>query len=301
MAKSKVQFDRWKAREVSSWTFQVFKSYALELDKLYWAHIPASKYVYKRLGESANWQDNVEKHFSFDTKKKSDLFANLKDWSVNYNEFDNWVNLNCIVALSSNLEVYMASIITLALESDIGILFGAAKKIDGVAVLKYGQASKIDFEQYVIACTKGEWPSRVSAYEKIFGTVPTLITSNIGKLEAIRKLRNKVGHAFGRDIEEAQKHGVKETLPMEKLSRERTVKYQKLVGLVAKSIDRHLMRSHVGEYQAINFYHRLYPSLRKDIAQYQRALILKKKIGEFGAMLVGKEFCKGLVNYYEAL
>jgi hypothetical protein len=295
------QFDRWKAREASSWPFQVFKKYGSELDRMYWSHITCSTYVYSKLGEKAKWGDPVEQHFKFDIKYKAELFTNIKSWSNSFNQFDNWVNLNCTMALSSNLEVYMASAITLALESDIGVLFGASKKIDGVALLKYGQSSKIDLESHIIACTKGDWSSRAAAYENIFGRVPKTITKNISKLEAIRKLRNKVGHAFGRDIEQARKHGARETLPIEKLSREKTIQYQKLVWRVAKAIDVHLMLGHIGEYQVVDFYHRLYPSLRKDIHLGERARIFRKKLGGFGAMLMGKEFCKGLVSYYEAL
>lgn len=58
---------------------------------------------------------------------------------------------------------------------------------------------------------------------------------------------------------------------------------------------------HIGEFQAIRFYHELYPTLRKDIHPSQRAMILKKAIGRFKAVAPGKLFCKGLVEYYEAL
>jgi hypothetical protein len=205
------------------------------------------------------------------------------------------------MALTSNLEIYMARAIRLALESDIGVLFGASKQIDGVALLKHGEAKKLEFEQYIIECTKGDWPSRVAAYQRIFGEVPEVVTANLSALEAIRKLRNKVGHAFGRDIDEARKHGLNTTIPMESLSRVRTIRYHAVVWEVAKSIDRHLMEAHIGEYQVAFFYHQLYPSLRKDIHPSDRAMILKREIGRLKAVPIGKEFCKGVVRYYEAL
>jgi hypothetical protein len=70
---------------------------------------------------------------------------------------------------------------------------------------------------------------------------------------------------------------------------------------VAKSIDVHLFFTHIGEYQAIRFYHELYPSLRKDVHSSERAMTFKKEIGRFGAVPPGKLFCKELVEYYENL
>lgn len=83
--------------------------------------------MYKKLGPSAKWEDDVTQHFEFDDAEKSELYSDLKDWSNSFNQYDNWVNLNSILVFSSNLETYMASAITLALESDPGTLFGASK------------------------------------------------------------------------------------------------------------------------------------------------------------------------------
>jgi hypothetical protein len=213
---------------------------------------------------------------------------------------DNWINLNAIIVSISNLETYMASVIALALESDPGLLFSTHQVIDGVSLLKSSSA-KLNFEQQIMLCTKGDWQSRASAYTSIFGKIPDIITNRISDLEKIRNIRNRAGHAFGRDIDAARKHGVKEILPMENLSRERTLRYQRLLWSVAKSIDMHLFFTHIGEYQAIRFYHDLYPTLKKDIHPSDRAIIFKKEIGKFKAIPPGKLFCKQLVAYYESL
>jgi hypothetical protein len=92
MSKSDVNFHRWKPREKSSWTFQVFQRYNQELYKLFQTHISASRYVYSTLGKSsADWGDNIEKHFSFDNSKTATLYSDLKDWSNTFNQFDNWL------------------------------------------------------------------------------------------------------------------------------------------------------------------------------------------------------------------
>jgi len=194
----------------------------------------------------------------------------------------------------------MASPITLALDSDPGLLLGISQRLDGVEILKYGNA-QINHELKITSCTKGDWQSRASAFKDIFGTVPIAITDNIGELEQIRHLRNKVGHAFGRDIEEARKYGVKDILPMESLKLHVTIKYGKLLWSVAKAIDVQLLEHHVGEYQALQFYHRLLPSFPKNMPASQRPFAFKKQIGRFKAQLPGKLLCKQLVKYYDEL
>lgn len=87
---------------------------------------------------------------------------------------------------------------------------------------------------------------------------------------------------------------------MEKLSDPMLKKYQEVIWDTAKDIDKYLLTNHIGEYQAIAFYHRIYDSLSKDIHQSERAVILKKKLGRLGDSS-GKELCKGLVKYYEEI
>jgi hypothetical protein len=300
MSKSKVNFDRWKSREKSTWPFQVFQKYNLELDRLLFAHISAHGYVYRKLKEAgAAWTDAAQTHFTFHPNH-SELYSDLKDWSQSYNQFDNWNNLSVVIALSSNLETYMASVISLALESDPGVLLGISRRVDGASILKHG-ATKVEYGEKITSCTKGDWQSRANSFGSIFGSLPANITVHLGELEKIRNLRNKVGHAFGRDIDQARKHGVKDILPMETLKIETGLKYRKLLWGVAKAIDIQLLRAHIGEFQAIRFYHELYPRLRKDVHPSERAVLFKKEIGRFKAQSAGKLFSKELVQYYESL
>ena len=268
---------------------------------MYTAFENSRKYTYAHLGKTASWTDIPSKHFSFDRPLENNQFNDLKDWSNGFNDLENWINLNTLVAISSNFETYLATVIPLALASDVGTLYGTTRKIDGVQILKHGHAKAFDFEEHVIACTKGHWSSRLAAYERYFGRSPKFFASNISALERIRTIRNNVAHAFGRDIEESRNQQEVKTLPIEKLSRESLLKLQKIVWVLAKSIDVHLHRFHIGEYQALVFYHAIYPSLRQDLHPSMRAIELKKRIGTFGATSVGKEYCKGLVQYYEAL
>jgi hypothetical protein len=271
---------------------------------MYISHIAAHSYSYKKLGETANWEDPIEKHFSFEDPTHSRSFSSLKNWSESFDSFDNWVNLNSVMAISSNLETYIATIIKLALESDIGILYGAAQKIDGASILKHGNSQPFDFDENIIACTKGEWGSRVAAYERIFGMVPDTLRENISDLEKIRKLRNRVGHSFGRDIDKSRSHDAIDIMPIEKLRRGKTLEYQSLIYGVAKDIDKHLHNSHVGEYQTICFFHNLIkrlPDTQHNRNHKVRVNTLKKELGKFGAYAAGKNFCSELISYYDQL
>ena len=262
---------------------------------MYIAHIASHEYVYRTLGKSAKWEDTITTHFKFKDETQENTFENIKSWSDAYNEFDNWVNLNSIMAMSSNLETYMSTVIKLALESDVGVLFGTSKRIDGIEIIKHGRSQPFDFEDKLMSCTKGEWGSRASAFERIFGKVPTLLSENISTLEKLRKLRNNVGHAFGRDIEASRNHSVINTLDIKTLKREKTLAYQKLIFGISKAIDKQLLAEHIGEYQTLYFYHNLKPSLNHNDTNEERKLgnhtaVLKKKLGHFGAAKAGKKY-----------
>ena len=300
MARSTYVFDRWVPREKSTWAFRVFKKHTSELLRMYTAFDNARGHTYSNLGKTASWSDPPDRHFKFPHRLlRQDQFSDLKEWSNTFNDLANWVNLNALVAISSNLETYLATVIPLAVASDVGVLHGVPRRIDGIAILKHGRANAFNFEQYAVACTKDDWSKRLAAYERLFGRSPKFFSSNIASLERIRRIRNNVAHAFGRDIEASRNQMEVKTVPIEKLSVESLLQLQRVVWQLVKAIDVHL-QFHIGEYQALAFYHGIYPELRKDLHLSMRAMELKTRIGEFGSR-AGKEFCKGLVQYYEGL
>ncbi len=117
--------------------------------------------------------------------------------------------------MASNLETYMAAVIAVALESDPGLLLGASRSVDGISLLKHG-APPLKLAERIEGCTRGDWSSRVSHYRRLFSKVPAIMTDKLSDLETIRRLRNRLSHAFGRDIAQARRHGVKTMLPMER-------------------------------------------------------------------------------------
>ncbi|MCG3664433.1 hypothetical protein L5F09_01565 [Aliarcobacter butzleri] len=301
MAKSDYKFNRWEHRHKSSWALRIFKQHTNELLRMFITFNNSKEFTYKNLkSQGAKWEDKIDKYFKF-VKWEYDKFDNLKDWSNGYNELENWINLNALVSMSSSFETYIATIVPLALESDIGVLFGTSHKIDGMSILKYGKSEPFDFNNIVIGITKGDWNSRIAIYKKTFDNVPKYLESNISSLEKIRKIRNDLAHAFGRDIEASRDKFILKSLPIKSLSKKKFLKYQNIIWKCALEIDAHLTNLHIGEYQSLLFYHKLFPTLNQNLHINQRAIELRKKIGQYGDQSAGKEFCQGLVKYYESL
>lgn len=302
MGVSTYQFERWNPKAETSWAWRVYKKHNIEFQRMYTSFDTGKKYTYRNLGKNgAQKSDDICKHLEFEYPWEFKNFRDLDDWTSAFNDLENWMNLNALVAILSNLETYIATIVPLALESDVGVLYGVPRRIDGIEILKHGKDKPFNFEDIVLSCTKGAWGSRILAYERAFGRVPKFLKDHVSELDLMRNLRNNVAHAFGREISSSRISGQIKTLPILRLSRAKLLKYQAIVWNATKSIDNHLYNIHIGEYQSLIFYHELYPSLNHNVHQSMRAIELRKKIGQFGVESQGREFCKGLVAYYEAI
>ncbi|EKO4003766.1 hypothetical protein DXJ57_03035 [Vibrio fluvialis] len=308
MSSSKVEFERWFTREDCTWSFLVFQKHNAELTNMFMSHLASSKFTYSNLGKTlgAKMSDPYEKWFPEINEMAYTGFFDVQAWSDAQNQFSNWVNLNCVMAMSANLETYMATVVSLALESDVGVLYGASRRIDGMEILKYGREQPFNFDDYVIGCTKGDWSSRIACFEKTFGACPLVLKENIKSLEALRKLRNNVGHAFGRDIEASRQHDVLDISQMASLKTEKTIEYLRLIYKVAKDIDKQLFVNNIGAYQDLLFFHKLKPTLSygdkiKSRELGNHAAIFKKTLNSHAAKPAGKIYCRGLINYYEGV
>ncbi len=303
MARHDDNFARWIAFEKSTWTFQVFRQYETELERIYYAHRAASRTIYKSLKTAgATWDDDAHKHMAITTKSGNSMFPSIREWSNTYSHFENWTHLNIIVSMTSNLETYLAAVISLAINSDPGLLLGGSKLIDGARLLRHPRKDlSVAIDGAITKITKGDWPSRMSSFHKLFTTVPSFVAAHIGQLDTARLIRNRMSHAFGRDIEASRNHTTKNIIPMEKISKARLLKLKEIIRRSAKEFDRLLLANHIGEYQAVAFFDRLYPTLNLAVHPSQRAIALKKELGRSVAPTRGKKFCKGLVDYYESL
>lgn len=201
MSKSTVKFQRWGHVQNHTWPFQVYKLYNEELSQFLWAEEAAIKYTYNRLGkDGADKNEPPTKYFPLAPHRISTM-KTMEGWANVFNESHNWMRLNCLMAISSNMETYLGSVISLAIESNPGVLLSSEIRIDGAKFLKDGTLDDAVYEKHIEACTKGDWPARLAAFEKLFGLAPASYHEGLSTLERIRKMRNNLGHAFGRDID----------------------------------------------------------------------------------------------------
>ena len=296
--RKKYTFDRWKIKEdMSSWSFKIFKHQNKELIDMYIAHILAQESIDKSKIEKS-------KHIEY-----ADNFKSIESWKNNFDKFDNWINLNAIIAMSSILEMYMTRVIKLALHSDMELW--KKKERDGIKLHKK-EKHKSEGTGKATKCTSKEWEKRIKAFQDIFGDSPKIFTDkNILTLEKMRKIRNNIGHSFGVDLDESKKQ-YDNLIPLDivKVGHEEIIEYLKLTYQIAQNIDKQLMTKHIGTYQYLKFYHdkKKELSLEDEDTKIQ-ANILKKEIVKFGESsnkasktdILSKEFYIELIKYYKSL
>lgn len=233
---------------------------------------------------------------------KGNAKLTIKDWHRSYTLFNNWTYLNAIMALSSSFEAYLTAIITMAIDSDPGMIINAPKSVDGIAQLKFGEEFKKELvESKIIDCTKGEWSARTSAIKSLFGHIPAVLSDSIADLDKLRALRNKVGHAFGRDIDRAKDYMPFRIDPMVKLDWTRFRKYQSLILRCSSQLDIQLQNEHIGLFHYLRFYHDHYTEIEKFPVEIDRHVHYKYLIGQVSKCAIPKSLAQFVVNYYESL
>lgn len=301
MSRSKRKFKRWNAVGKTTWPYRIFLKFNGELHQLINTHLVSTEALYSGLKDKgAQWEDRPAKFFN-PAHRDFEMYKDLRDWSKAYNLFDNWVTLSRLMTISSTIETYLASVVGTALDSDPGVILGMSRCIDGAAVLKNGPNRGVSSASYIEACTKGTWSKRIDAFESLFGGSPAELRAAHSSLDEIRMIRNRFGHAFGRDIDEARKHGVLELLPMERVSQDRANRLWKDASGAIRAVDRFLLENHIGDFETLRFYQALEPSLKASAHRNEKAMALKTAIGGFGAESRGKDYCGELIDYWEAL
>ena len=297
----KKMFSRWDTIRAHTWQHRLFCLYNDELSVLMRSYEYSKQYTYSHLSiDGAKWSSLAKDYF----KGSNDNILTIRKWSETFNEFENWIMLNCTMALSSYFETYLASVIRLALESDPGAMIGKPHTVDGMELIKHGKQNRKAIDDIVNSCTKGSWPSRLNAMQKVFGMMPESLRKNIKTLESIRVLRNRVGHAFGRDIKKSREIDIAVKPSIERLSRQRFNKWQKHISVIVTDIDTLLLQNHIGSFQQMLVYHNLYPTLdqtNSPLEKGNRMMAFKKAIGTDKKDTYSKDFCRSLVAYYERL
>lgn len=261
-----------------------------------WAQIPAAEYVANQA--TALGVSSIHSLFDCIEDNKRTIKDIPSEWNEDYDDFGNWWRLSALMSLASYFETYLATIIAVALESDPGVIHNVPGKIDGVVILKY--SSEYNYDKHVNACITGDWPKRISEYTKLFKQVPTVLPAMIAELSELQKIRNRVGHSFGRDIKNSRTKGVRDTLAIERVSIPKLKSFLKVVYEAALIIDHHLCHTHIGDYETIFYYHQLRSTIRTNHLTREREAALKKNLGKM-ATHAHKDYCRELVDYYEKL
>jgi hypothetical protein len=149
-------------------------------------------------------------------------------------------------------------VITVALESDPGVQYGKSGAVDGFTFKKH--RATYELSRIAENVVTGDWNERGAAYTKIFGQLPVGWSAVVGGLEQGRKIRNGVGHAFGRDTKEYEDHWHLMPRRMVTVSHTDLLGWPGLMEKLALAIDQHLGPAHVGEYETRSFLHNWKPT-----------------------------------------
>jgi hypothetical protein len=296
-------FSRWKSHWPRTWPYAVFKRHHTELNDLYWAGALAA-HSSERTVKISNQVGT--QHIATALPVRSSVAKRMNftidGWKAEFKEFGNWNRLAALMSLSSYFETYLSAVCQLALLSDPGLLLHSSKAVDGIALLKSFSASdefahiKIIRDE-VKSITQGEWNSRLTSYERFFGTAPAILKAAIPSFESIRHIRNGVGHTFGRLIPEYEDPLVFLPKPFQRLSEERLLKLLGEVEKVALAIDNQL-QPHVGAFEALLTYHRLE---KKVVAGKTEAQVLRGMFPFAQGAPPGKLYFEELIKFYKKI
>lgn len=200
---------------------------------------------------------------------------NISELRQRIREAQSWERLFTLLMAVSALERFMLAVTTAAIESDPLRTPGFPKLLDGLALKK----RNIDSPQpNLIPVVKGTWSGRIAALERLFGSVPPILSDSISELEAIRKMRNSIAHDFGSD----EPDGVmppsaslivgaradRLSVPRRGLSQDRLLKWLGIIRDVSRALDDQLTSQHIGEYEIPAIYF----DWRKSPDDYEAAL-----------------------------
>lgn len=294
---SNVTFERWVSPYPHSLPYRIFKESDNEVRSLVISFESSFSFICSNLNKFGATWDSLAYDYGLTENNK---VLTVRQWVDNSKNFANWMRLSLLMSMCSNVETYMASIIRESIESDPGIIMGISHHIDGIKLLKSG--NKVDenvIANHIKKCTKDTWSSRRCHIEKLFGSMP-VIANNIKYLEEIRKLRNTVGHAFGRNIEKSQQYNRIEIEPIERLSVKRYNMYITLLFDIVQEFDEMVTRNHIGCFEIILQYHKMYDSIKHlgkgyQVNELKESLNIEKNTG------VSKELCRGVYQYYNSL
>lgn len=280
--------------------FLVYKQYYEELNRYYWASYAAHPLTYKGMKLMGfTWSSNPDTTLNLPPHNHS--FKTLRDWAKAYDSLQVWTRLNVVISLASILETYIDTVCGLAIESNPGVLINSSKSLDGVKLLKTKRLDRSIIKNAVKGITKGTWNQRKKAFAALFGGHPKEMDTYEADLEELRKKRNSVGHAFGRDIDKARQFEEIKPLPLDGIKEEKLLHFFDITLKVAMAIDKYLLDNHIGEYQALFSFHVFYIHRQgKKWDDISMAKAFRKHFSK-SSLPLGRDFFVNLVNFYKGV
>lgn len=288
-------FRRWSPALGKTWAFRLFERHHTEINDFYWAHVAALRKTFSSCKKNKR-SDPCDSIFNLPPEHARRLFTNLGEWSIAYDSFDNWTRLNCLVAATGYLEIYIKTAVRLALESDPGVMVGCSRKIDGAEPLK--KRVHYSFKDDSVPCVRGDWQSRIASYKRLFGACPAIVEDNVADLEFIRKTRNGVAHTFGRSVDDYDSLAQAKPRGLTILKQAQFTKVLGLIEEVAKAVEAHLGPNHIGDYESVYFLHRW---LNQNPFVQKTNKALRIEFVKLHNSSVGKPYSSEIREYYSKL
>lgn len=296
---------RWESPFPYSLAFNLFKQHFEEINRSYWAFVPAANTI-KSFAKKTLLKDNADPKTFFLIPDEEDRMVapTYGEWKNNFSEYVNYSRLNIIMLLSSCFETYLRTVISLSFESKPGVIINCRDAVDEAALLKkdimYGNMNdkSYRFGEVIEEVCRGEWAKRFCAFQKYFGKLPSELLDLTQDLDELRVTRNNLGHYFGRRKDEYSAPIDFEPKETTRISHERILKYLRLIYLAAKMIDDYLYKNIIGSYDIIKKY--FYSLSNGEILatpQDSDAYQLRKLCGRHDLLYAGKKYYDELVTY----
>lgn len=298
---------RWESPFPYTLAFNLFKQHIEEINRSYWAFVPAANTI-KSLAKKNLVNDDADPKSFFLIPDVEDrrIATTYGDWKNDFSEYINYSRLNIIMMLSSCFETYLRTVVSLAFESKPGVIIDCKDAVDGAGLLKkditYGDVmdKSYRFTEAIDDVCRGEWDKRLSSFQKYFGVLPTKLLDLSKDLDELRITRNNIGHYFGRKKNEYEAPIDFEPIETIKVSHDRILKYFKLIYSAAKLVDDYLQKNIIGSYDIIKRY--FIAISRGEIIRDKvnsDAYQLKKMIGSHDLKILGKSYYNELVTFCE--
>ena len=290
-------FRRWNCWYDRSQTFYRFRDHHTEINKHYWALIPAASFVgYLARRAPAGTTPATLFHATGPDVRR--LAPDIAGWRREFGDFENWVRLSMLVSALSYLEIYINTIITMALRSDPLLRYGQTRVVDGTTWLKNDVKDSV--KELVNPCIIGEWSQRLSSFRKLFGACPSELQSLESNLEISRNIRNGVAHSFGRSPDYFEDPAAPLGIA-ERLSEARLLEFLGTIERAAIIIDEYIVPRHIGSFELIWHYHRwrMLPRAEQE-PRYPDWIGFSRNVVRTYGTGPGRSYFRALLHFYDA-